>query len=166
MIKYITLLFCLVLAKAGHAQNYTAADTVSISKDTLKVSFQVADSTAGDTVYFGMNGGHDDKLLYFFQNNLRPPAWGDSMILGTIRVNFTVDKTGRVTQAWYDPTGNTDIGLSVLRVINQLPLIRPTSIKGEPMVTKVLLKVLIEKEIHSYTGNFVPDFTEVVGSSR
>ena len=162
MIRYIPLLFCLVLAKTGHGQAYTAADSVSVRNDTVMASFHQADSTAGDTVYFGMYGEHEDKLLYFFQKNLRAPESGDSSVLGTIKVYFVIDKTGRVTQAWYDPSGNTDIGLSVLRVVNQLPLIRPTSIKGEPMITKVLLKVLIEKNAHSYTGNFVPDFTEVV----
>ncbi len=163
MLKYTPLLFCLVLARISHAQAYTSADSVSISRDTLQASFHLADITSGDTVYFGMSGEHEDKLLYFFQKNLRVPEAGDSAVLGTIRVYFIIDKMGRVTQAWYDPSGNTDIGLSVLRVVNQLPLIRPTSIKGEPVITKVLLKVLIAKDGNAPSGGFVPDFTEVVG---
>jgi hypothetical protein len=111
-----------------------------------------------------MYGEHDDKLLYFFQKHLRVPMLGGNSVFGTIRVYFIVDLTGRITSAWYDPSGNTDIGLSVLSVVNQLPVIKPTIIKGEPVITKVLLKVLIAKDEHSTVPGFVPDFTEVAGN--
>jgi hypothetical protein len=162
MIKSIPLVFCLILAMTAHAQSYTTADSVVVSHDTLFTSFHQADNVSGDTVFFGMNGAHEDKLLYFFQRHLRVPYAGDSSVLGTVRIYFIVDMMGTVTQAWYHPTDNTDIGLSVLRVVNQLPAIKPSTIKGEPVVTKVLLNVLIEKEQHPYTGSFVPDITEII----
>jgi hypothetical protein len=162
MIRFISLLLWLLPAIAVHAQSYTSADSVVVSHDTLFASFHQADNVSGDTVFFGMNGAHEDKLLYFFQQHLRAPYAGDSSVLGTVRIFFIIDKIGTVTQAWYYPSDNTDIGLSVLRVVNQLPAIKPSSIKGEPVVTKVLLKVLIEKEQHPYTGPFVPDITEII----
>lgn len=162
MIKSISLLFCLIQLVTVHGQSYTSADSVVVSRDTLFTSFHQADNTSGDTVFFGMNGAHEDKLLYFFQQHLRAPYAGDSSILGTVRIYFIIDKMGTITQAWYYPSDNTDIGLSVLRVVNQLPAIKPSSIKGEPVITKVLLKVLIEKEQHPYLGNFIPDITEII----
>ena len=133
-----------------------------LTHDTLVASFHQADSISGDTVYFGMNGAHEDKLLYFFQQHLRVPYAGDSPVLGTVRIYFIVDKIGTITQAWYYPSDNIDIGLSVLRVVNLLPAIKPSSLKGEPVVTKVLLRVLVEKEQDPYKGPFVPDITEII----
>jgi hypothetical protein len=164
MLKYTILFFCLVFANTVHAQEYTAADVVTAPNDTLAASFHLADTSLGDTVYFGMDAsGH--PLERFFLQNLTAPRSGSQPITGIARVYFILDKTGRVTQAWYDPSGNPEIGLSVLQIVNQMPSIRPTSVKGEPVITKVLLKVLVEDSRHPYTGTFVPDLTETAAQT-
>jgi hypothetical protein len=140
MHKWTVLFFFLAVALTAHAQSYSSADPVLSGGDTVLASFHQADTTVGDTVYFGMDGDPQKGLLHFFQKRLQIPRSGDSAITGTARVYFVIDKTGRVTQAWYNGSDNVDIGLSLLNVVNQLPTIRPTSIKGEAVITKVILE--------------------------
>jgi hypothetical protein len=159
MRKWTVLFFFFILATAGHSQTYSTADTVLIFPDTLPAPFHVMDSIAGDTVYFGMGSQHPGELLQFFNKNVQAPRSGDSVIKGIAWIYFIIDKTGRVTQAWYDKESNPDIGLAILGVVNNLPMIRPSKIKGEAVITKVLLKVLVEEKEHPYGGKFDPDIT-------
>jgi hypothetical protein len=159
MRKWTALFFFFILAKAGHSQSYSSADTVVISSDTLPASLHLVDAEAGDTLYFGIEGQHPGELLQFFKKNAQAPRSGDSVIKGIARVYFIIDKTGRVTQAWYDKESNSDIGLAMVGIVNNLPVIRPSRINGEAVITKVLLKVLVEENERPYGGKFEPDIT-------
>jgi hypothetical protein len=150
MHKGTILFFTLFFVLAGHAQNYSAADSVLSGGDTLSVAFRLADCSAGDTVYFGMDTsliGHK-AVEHFFLRHLRTPDPADSSSMGIARIYFVIDKTGRVTQAWYNSSDNINVGLAALGVVNQLPVMRPSSIKGEAVITKVTLKVAISPGDH------------------
>jgi hypothetical protein len=163
MYKWTGLFLLLIAAMTAHAQSYSAADAVLSGGDTVLASFHQADTTIGDTVYFGMDGDTQKGLYHFFQKRLHAPRAGDSTVTGTARIYFVIDKTGRVTQAWYNASDNVDIGLSVLSVVNQLPPIRPTSIKGEAVITKVVLKVVMDSQTSPYAGEFKADLTSTAG---
>lgn len=144
MLKCAILFFLVISAIAGRSQNYSSADTTAfISADTLLTTFYLTDAVAGDTVYFGMGDLRTGELIQYFSKNLRAPQFGDSVVKGMAKVYFIIDKSGRVTQAWYDKDSNIDIGQETIRVVNKLPKVRPTSIKGEAVITRVLLKVLV-----------------------
>jgi hypothetical protein len=159
MYKWTGLFFLVIAATTAHAQSYSSADAVLSGGDTVLASFHQADSAIGDTVYFGMDGEGQKGLLRWFQKRLQAPRAGDSSITGTARIYFVIDKTGRVTQAWYNASDNVNIGLSVLSVVNQLPPIRPTSIKGEAVITKVILNVVMDSQTRPYSGRFRADLT-------
>ncbi|MDP4150606.1 MAG: hypothetical protein Q8927_13760 [Bacteroidota bacterium] len=165
MHKGTILFFTLLFALAGHAQNYSAADSILSGGDTLSVAFRLADTSAGDTVYFGMDTSLAGRkaVEHFFLRHLRSPDPADSNSLGVARIYFIIDKTGRVTQAWYNSSDNINIGLAALGVVNQLPVMRPSSIKGEAVITKVTLKVAMQKEDQPYNGKLMPDITMTAG---
>jgi hypothetical protein len=167
MYKWTVLFFFAGLATTGYSQNYSSADSVLSGGDTLVTSFHFADTTIGDTVYFGMVGGTGGGLLNFFQKHLRVPNAGDTSAIGLARVYFVIDKTGRITQAWYNSLDNVNVGLSVLEVVNQLPVIRPSSIKGEAVITKVILKVAIDSSERPYAGSgkSAPDLIATANST-
>jgi hypothetical protein len=161
MHKGTILFFTLFFAIAGHTQNYSAADSVLSGGDTLSVAFHLADTTIGDTTYFGMDTTtlSHKPVERFFYKRLRVPNAGDSSSLGIARIYFIIDKTGRVTQAWYNSSDNINVGLAALGVVNQLPVMRPSRIKGEAVITRVTLKVAIQNTEQPYAGKLAPDIT-------
>ena len=67
----------------------------------------------------------------------------DIMETGSCNLHFIIDKTGKVTKSWCDSVTNPAVGEEVLRVAGKLPALKPTTIKGKPVVTKVTATVIM-----------------------
>jgi hypothetical protein len=110
--------------------------------DTLNASLSNCGLHIGDTSYFEKYPAQMSRpeLIRFFNKTLHAPTRNindDSYITGKCKVYFIIDKSGRVTQTWYDKSSVIDIALEVIRVINKIPVITPSFINGQPVITKV-----------------------------
>jgi hypothetical protein len=122
---------------------------------TITTSFSKNGTISGDTTFFK----YDDKdgaLQRFFNRNLRIPTSGDyrEMEFGTCNLYFIIDREGKVTKTWCDSVTNEEVEKEVLRVAGKLPSLKPTTIKGKPVITKVMTTVVMahSNDKDDYTG--------------
>jgi hypothetical protein len=136
-VKYIILLSLLLNNVNSYSQKQK-----NIS-DTLTATLSDCGVHTGDTSYFEKYPVQMSRpeLIRFFNKTLHIPTHNDlnddNYITGKCKVYFIIDKAGRVTQAWYDKSSVIEIALEVIRVINKIPVISPSIIKGQPVITKV-----------------------------
>ena len=135
--KHLILFFAISLPTL-HADAQSARRSRTIS-----ASFSKRGTISGDTTFFSNNSV---DLLRFFNRNLRIPfAEGTPELeFGTCNLYLLIDPAGNVTKAWCDSVTNTAVEKEVLRVAGKLPAIKPTMIKGKPVITKVMATVSME----------------------
>jgi hypothetical protein len=126
---------------------------------TITTSFSRNGTISGDTTFFTYDGqtmGQYGALTRFFNRNLRVPmaADGSGMELGNCNLHFIVDTAGKVTKAWCDSVTNEAVAKEVLRVAGKLAAMKPTTIKGKPVFTKVMATIIMTygKDNEPYTG--------------
>lgn len=150
------ILFSTILLLTMHATAQSARKT-----RTITTSFSRNGTISGDTTFFKLddqNYGQDRALTRFFNRNLRMPFskgdWDWEMELGTCNLYLIIDKDGKVTKTWCDSVTNKEVEKEVLRVAGKLPSLKPTTIKGRPVVTKVMATVIMDhaKDGEAYTG--------------
>jgi hypothetical protein len=143
------ILFCsmslLMLHAGAQPSGKTHTITASLSKDGI---------ISGDTAFFDYYGTARN-VTYFFYRHLRflnqAGAW-DKYETGSCNLYFMIDTAGNVTKAWCDSVTNTVVEKEVLRVAGKLAPLKPTKIKGNPVVTTVMAKVLMVDEVE-YESN-------------
>jgi|GEM_PF-5367814 len=125
---------------------------------TVTTSFSKNGTISGDTTFFNYydQRAQDGALRRFFNRNLRVPTieGTDEMEFGTCNLYFIVDTAGRVTKTWCDSVTNNAVEKEVLRVAGKLAPMIPTKVKGKPVFTQVMAKVIM---VHNdgndgYTG--------------
>ena len=138
--------------------------------DTVYFSFEKTDSHTGDTTY--LHSLSQTTIRRYFNKNLRGLYHDDTPVLGSVIINFNVDKEGKFTGAcyedsptnnkstfggysFYEPaTGKPDSGeliIEVLRVtnnLNRLPL-SPTIVAGKRLASNVRLQVIFRMDVDS-----------------
>jgi len=96
----------------------------------------------GDTSFLSSTDKREFER--FFYKNVRIPMVNDSDITGTCNLYFIVDKTGTITQAWYDQKMNNEIGATALYPLKKIPpRLKPTMIGKEPVITKMMISLAI-----------------------
>lgn len=146
------ILFSTILLLTMHAGAQSARKT-----RTITTSFSRNGTISGDTTFFKYDGqtlGQYGALTRFFNRNLRVPIAEDGVELGTCNLFMIVDTAGKVTKAWCDSVTNTAVEKEVLRVTGQLARMKPTTIKGKPVFTKIMASVIMTygKDNEAYTG--------------
>ncbi|MFL5746407.1 MAG: hypothetical protein ACJ751_17150 [Niastella sp.] len=148
------ILFSTILLLTMHAGAQSARKT-----RTITTSFSKNGTISGDTTFFKYDGqsiGQFGALTRFFNRNLRVPmaADGSGMELGTCNLFLIVDTAGKVTKTWCDSVTNTAVEKEVLRVAGKLATMKPTTIKGKPVFTKVMASIIMAygKDNEPYTG--------------
>ena len=144
------ILFSTILLLTMHAGAQSARKT-----RTITTLFKKYGTTSGDTTFFNYKIENGD-LLRFFNRNLRIPFTedGSGIELGSCNLYFIVDTAGKVTKTWCDSVTNKAVEKEVLRVAGKLALMKPTTIKGKPVFTKVMATVILAhgNENEEYTG--------------
>ena len=134
------ILFCSISLLILHAGAQSAGKT-----RTITTSFSKNGTTSGDTTFFSYNG-QSGALLRFFNRNLRIPMVNDTseMEFGSCNLYFIIDTAGNVTKTWCDSVTNKAVEKEVLHVAGRLAPMKPTTIRGKPVVTKVMATVNME----------------------
>jgi hypothetical protein len=111
---------------------------------TITASISKHGTISGDTTFFSYYGPTGD-LIRFFNRNLRIPLEEGTGELeyGSCNLYFMIDKAGNVTKTWCDSVTNQGVEKEILRVAGKLAWIKPTKIKGKPVVTKVIAAVIM-----------------------
>lgn len=113
-------------------------------KRTITASISKHGTTSGDTTFFSYYGPAGDLMRYFNRNLRIPREEGTGELeYGSCNLNFVIDKAGNVTKAWCDSVTNITVEKEILRVAGKLALIKPTRIKGKPVVTNVMATVVM-----------------------
>ena len=137
--KYL-LLFCSIsfLIMQANAQSTRKTRTIT-------TSFSKQGTTSGDTAFFSYDDQRGHDLTRFFNRNLRMPIDEETMeqAVGSCNLYFMVDKAGTVIKSWCDSVTNTVVEKEILRVAGLLKRLQPTTIKGKPVITKVVAKVIM-----------------------
>ena len=114
----------------------------SLNNDTISTIYSKVGTISKDTNFLDFPTGVMN-LTRYFNRNMRGPYLNDSAILGSCNLYLIVDKAGYVTQAWYDQTMNNDIGATQLERFKLYPRFKPTYIGKEPVITKVMIRVVV-----------------------
>lgn len=130
MKPYITLSFALLLMLAVSAQAKKKVRTVT-------APFLKHGNVLGDTTFFYYSGPTGNDLMRFFQRNMRVRLEDGEQQFGYCTLYFMIDTTGEITKAWCDSVTNEWVEKEMLRVVNKLARLKPTVIKGKPVITKV-----------------------------
>ena len=121
-----------------------AAAQSAKKRRTITASFSKHGTTSGDTTFFSYYGPAGD-LMRFFNRNLRIPRKEGTGELeyGSCNLYFMIDTAGNVTKNWCDSVTNQEVEKEILRVAGKLAWIKPTKIKGKPVVTKVMASIIM-----------------------
>ena len=130
MKPYIIASFALLLTLAVSAQAKKKVRTVT-------ASFSKYGRVSGDTTFFYYYGPADSDLLRFFNKNMHVPYEDGDQQFGSCNLYFMIDISGKITKAWCDSVTNDWVKKEMLRVVNKLEWLKPTVIKGKPVITKV-----------------------------
>lgn len=65
------------------------------------------------------------------------------MELGSCNLHFIIDTAGRVIKTWCDSVTSKAVEKEVLRVAGKMAVMKPTTIKGRPVFTKVMASVIM-----------------------
>jgi hypothetical protein len=110
--------------------------------DTITAGYARLGKVSNDTSFFN----YPDKriLTRYFNKNIIDALNGYAGgVRGVCDLYLIIDKSGHVTQAWYDQSMNNNIGALSLHQFSDYPVWRPTLIGKEPVVTKLLIRVEI-----------------------
>ena len=66
------------------------------------------------------------------------------LALGYCNLYIIIDTAGKVIKSWCDSVTNKTVEKEVLRVAGKLAPMKPTTIKGKPVVTKLMATVAME----------------------
>lgn len=109
---------------------------------TITASFSKHSSSSGDTAFFSYDGA-SGNLTRYFNRNLRMPMEDGVWETGTCNLYFMIDTAGHVTKTWCDSVTNEAVAKEVLRVAGKLTSMKPTTIRGKPVITKVRTTVIM-----------------------
>lgn len=134
LILCFAIIFLMLRADAQSANN----------TNTITASFSKYGIISGDTTFFSNDGSPGD-LMRFFNRNLRIPRKEGTGELeyGYCNLYFMIDTAGNVTKSWCDSVTNKTVEKEILRVAGKLALIKPTMIKGTPVVTIAMATVVM-----------------------
>src|SRR4051812_15461289 len=95
MRKYVVGLLALLstMAAAGQGTDTTPQRTARI--DTVAFAFDKADWHSGDTLY--LHSRSPFPLRRYYERNIRGIYHGDTPVVGTVTLQFYIDKTGKFT---------------------------------------------------------------------
>jgi hypothetical protein len=144
----------LMLHASAQSAKKTRTITASISKHG---------STSGDTTFFSYYGPAGD-LMRFSNRNLRIPREEGTGELeyGSCNLHFMIDTAGNVTKTWCDSVTSQVVEKEILRVAGKLAWIKPTKIKGKPVVTNVMATiVMIYNEVYDSNKNVKADIVVI-----
>lgn len=123
--------------------NYCQAQATK-QKDTLESRFPNHSRVSGDTSFFKYT---PVDLTRFFLRNLVIKDGPNGYEFGHCTLFFVIDTTGAVTKAWCEQVTNESVAKEALRVTNRLTGLKPTYIKGKPVITKVKATIaLVDSE--------------------
>jgi periplasmic protein TonB len=86
-------------------------------------------------------GGMDALLVYMQENVVYPEAAKNAGVQGTIYVQFTIEKDGKVTEAMVMRGGDPALVTESLRVINNMPAWTAGQHEGKVVRTSMTLPV-------------------------
>jgi hypothetical protein len=111
---------------------------------TITASFSKHGTTSGDTTFFSYYGPDVDLRRFFYRKLRIPNKVGTTeMEFGSCNLYFMIDTAGNVTKTWCDSVTNKEVEKEILRVAGKLAWIKPTMIKGKPVVTKVMASIIM-----------------------
>jgi hypothetical protein len=129
------------------------ADAQTTINTTITASFSKYGITSGDTTFFSYHDSRGTTLQRFFDRHIRIPQKSGTPDLetGSCTLYFIIDTAGNVTKTWCDSVTNKEVEKEVLRVVGRLTgslagnlaSLKPTRIKGKPVVTEVMAKVIM-----------------------
>jgi hypothetical protein len=128
------------------------------SSDTISVRFSMCGTIQGDTVLFN-DPLKNDGLHRYFTRNLRYP-FEDSIVTISCKLYFIIDKEGRITGALCGAGTATALDKEVTRVARKMPFVRPSYVKGKPVVTRVETRIAFvedDENIISKWDNYETD---------
>lgn len=105
---------------------------------TLPVTFVLADKVVSaepkDVEVKAMFPGGENALVQFFKDNIKYPARAaKKRIQGRVKLEFLIDKTGKVRNIKVVDSLDKDLDREAVRVCKLLPDFIPASVNGEPV---------------------------------
>jgi hypothetical protein len=148
------ILCCAISLLMLHAGAQSAKKT-----HTITTSFSKHSTTSGDTTFFSYYGPAGDLLKFFYRNIRIPNIVGTTELeYGSCNLYFIIDTAGNVTKTWCDSVTNKEVEKEILRVAGKLAWLKPTKIKGKPVVTNVKATiVMMHNEAYESNKNLKAD---------
>ena len=123
------------------------------NSDTINVRFSMCGTVRGDTVLFG-DSLNKDGLLRYFKRNLRYPFDNDSAVSISCKLYFIIAKDRQIARAWCDAGTPEIMNKEVTRVARKLSVVRPSYIKGKPVVTRVETRIAFVEDDEASVSKF------------